>query len=925
MKKYLFSLSLLLSLLCTTSMAQKQKKVTFNFNDPTSLVTSPALPETIEGAIYLNKYKIIADDIEMSFERLEGANIGAELYKKEADGKTSYYFQLGDRTHWIISGKNGATLNSISYPMTDMSGGLFLVDGQPGAFSSPDHLWTCSTNDASQVIFQSSTGGLYAPQMHSVTITYTVPTNILVPTTDINTESKLPFFKEIKLSFDRNMSLTSASEITLSKGGETFPLSVTAQGNVVTLSATDTIKTDGTYELYVPSRSFTSTDGYQNKELNYTITVETPKNTFCPTDISPAQGKVESFKLPIILTFSKPTKVTTGMKGTLIKDGDVWANDLIFTKIEGESLKVKVSSEGTISDDQLFSEDGQYVVTIPENVVTDGPGEIHNPEMTLKYVIGDEEPTPGPDPEPGVDPEPTETMLAAKALLAKSGSVGYPSATSESHKALLTMTTAETTPTDEALKTAMDKYYKETNITLPENGKLYIIHGENASGTKAYLKYANGKVTLSANQADATTFEAETQGTATAFKTTDGKYLHVLCGDNNYDATSTANVTESYSDINALGIAKLQVEDADATKGFGLVTIKGSLGKHKVNETNGEAYSLILYGEDPTFEIFTNTDLVTPFGNDKSVGFRMTETEKPSNDTLTVETSMALSPSQVSIKALSTTLVLQDVSGTVTRNEKLNATITLADGTPVSSAVTIESTDGSNNTFNVALDACTEEGTYHLILPEGFFTYEQAGKTVKTTANTLVFTVESDFGYLGNPSTNLNTNIKDYELNNFIIYYMTRQLDGLVPDTTKKVFIHMELSKEPTATGHFKQMEKEEINGISYHRIKLELDTPIEAGSLSSGFYSIVYEEATFGDLNFGKFLKAPTSVKKSECKVNKADRWYFSVNETGTGITNAGNAVNKPATIYDLQGRRVEKMTRSGIYIVNGRKVVKK
>lgn len=915
----------MLSLLCTTSMAQKQKKVTFNFNDPTSLVTSPALPETIEGAIYLNKYKIIADDIEMSFERLEGANIGAELYKKEADGKTSYYFQLGDRTHWIISGKNGATLNSISYPMTDMSGGLFLVDGQPGAFSSPDHLWTCSTNDASQVIFQSSTGGLYAPQMHSVTITYTVPTNILVPTTDINTESKLPFFKEIKLSFDRNMSLTSASEITLSKGGETFPLSVTAQGNVVTLSATDTIKTDGTYELYVPSRSFTSTDGYQNKELNYTITVETPKNTFCPTDISPAQGKVESFKLPIILTFSKPTKVTTGMKGTLIKDGDVWANDLIFTKIEGESLKVKVSSEGTISDDQLFSEDGQYVVTIPENVVTDGPGEIHNPEMTLKYVIGDEEPTPGPDPEPGVDPEPTETMLAAKALLAKSGSVGYPSATSESHKALLTMTTAETTPTDEALKTAMDKYYKETNITLPENGKLYIIHGENASGTKAYLKYANGKVTLSANQADATTFEAETQGTATAFKTTDGKYLHVLCGDNNYDATSTANVTESYSDINALGIAKLQVEDADATKGFGLVTIKGSLGKHKVNETNGEAYSLILYGEDPTFEIFTNTDLVTPFGNDKSVGFRMTETEKPSNDTLTVETSMALSPSQVSIKALSTTLVLQDVSGTVTRNEKLNATITLADGTPVSSAVTIESTDGSNNTFNVALDACTEEGTYHLILPEGFFTYEQAGKTVKTTANTLVFTVESDFGYLGNPSTNLNTNIKDYELNNFIIYYMTRQLDGLVPDTTKKVFIHMELSKEPTATGHFKQMEKEEINGISYHRIKLELDTPIEAGSLSSGFYSIVYEEATFGDLNFGKFLKAPTSVKKSECKVNKADRWYFSVNETGTGITNAGNAVNKPATIYDLQGRRVEKMTRSGIYIVNGRKVVKK
>lgn len=60
-----------------------------------------------------------------------------------------------------------------------------------------------------------------------------------------------------------------------------------------------------------------------------------------------------------------------------------------------------------------------------------------------------------------------------------------------------------------------------------------------------------------------------------------------------------------------------------------------------------------------------------------------------------------------------------------------------------------------------------------------------------------------------------------------------------------------------------------------------------------------MYEEATFGDLNFGKYLKDPTSVKKSECKVNKNGRWSFNVNETGTGITSAENAVDKPATIY--------------------------
>lgn len=103
----------------------------------------------------------------------------------------------------------------------------------------------------------------------------------------------------------------------------------------------------------------------------------------------------------------------------------------------------------------------------------------------------------------------------------------------------------------------------------------------------------------------------------------------------------------------------------------------------------------------------------------------------------------------------------------------------------------------------------------------------RAGKPVKTATPTLVFTVESDFGYLDYPNLNLNSSINDYELNNFIIRYMTMELDGLVADTTKTVRIYKEYVESPIATGHFKQMEKEDINGISFHRIKLELDTPI--------------------------------------------------------------------------------------------------
>ena len=49
-----------------------------------------------------------------------------------------------------------------------------------------------------------------------------------------------------------------------------------------------------------------------------------------------------------------------------------------------------------------------------------------------------------------------------------------------------------------------------------------------------------------------------------------------------------------------------------------------------------------------------------------------------------------------------------------------------------------------------------------------------------------------------------------------------------------------------------------------------------------------------------------------------------YAANDTGIEKVESGNA-DAPAAIYDLSGRRLGGISRSGIYIVNGRKVLVK
>ena len=107
---------------------------------------------------------------------------------------------------------------------------------------------------------------------------------------------------------------------------------------------------------------------------------------------------------------------------------------------------------------------------------------------------------------------------------------------------------------------------------------------------------------------------------------------------------------------------------------------------------------------------------------------------------------------------------------------------------------------------------------------------------------------------------------------------------------------------------------------------KIVFDTPIVEGELKADTYTFIIAPATLGDDHFGKYLADKTSIKASLCYVNPVIQFPYKVdNSQATSIKEITSDSSKEAVIYDLMGRRVQSMSRPGIYIVNGKKVVKK
>lgn len=915
--------------------AQKEASVFFDFSNPIGLNPSITPLEGNGQIVIVNDTTFINGPIQINFDKgdiLSGS--GVQIITIVSGNDTTYALKITNTAKIKFTSINGTTLNRIELTENSLSGDISVIRDEKYKGDIKLGTWkSLSDTPIDNVTFVNSG---YPSLWTGLTVYYMTPSAILKPVNvSIENNTEIPEFNYIDLSFEDNLKILDASGITILNGTDTIANSVgkdykgntlskinaSSIDNVIKVSVDTPITKDGTYLLTIPVKSFESEDGYHNAELKYTFTVKTPKNTLNFIETKPEAGRVDTLKSRIILTFNEDVLINDTAKIVLNKDNNPYRPlkvDTVFGNNKQVSLKFL-----NITDD--ITELGVYTIKIPEGTIynafkdVDKDLERYNPAFTLEYIISN-------DP-----PEDTDVMKAAKALLLKSG-LGYPKETSAKRLALKALTEAEDIPTDDQLTAAIGEFYNETDVVLPDSGIWYTIASVNANGDKLYLYYNDGTVTLTDDAKKATAFMADSLKASTSFKTIDGKYLHVLSAaqDGKFDATSSKNVTETYDSlVNNLVLTKLAVKEVDSVKTFGLFSLYGSLGKDIISEVPMSTYAQISHTNktvisDPNYPLL--------YTENNTGAFVLEQTEKPEILAEPVKLACSLNPSIVADN--SELITLSFVSDTTVYLSTDTAAYITKKGSDKKVVEEVVFTGVSNNSFTFAV-AGLEKGNYELVIPDGlFYVMTKAGlKALIIPENRkLPFSIGKqgsgdddgfDYNYISHSVYNEQASeyVSDEIFNNFVIYNVG-YYDGLVADSTKKVILTYSFNPTDTiAIGHFKSYV---IPGLEENgAIKLVLNKEIK--NLKAETYAIIIEKATFGDNNFGKYLKDRTSVKASDCKVNPRIVKNYKVNNDIVSSEIDSISIDKYSNvqIYDLFGRKLDKITKNGIYIINGKKVV--
>lgn len=915
---------LLLTLLCSLAgYGQSTKKATFNFSSPSSL--SPSYHDkdftTDAGpAVKVSDVTFKSGDVSLSFTET-GSCPGVWLSKED----NGYWFEPKVNSTVIFSVPSGAKIESIVVDKNSAQGGFSPERNQGGKFdfASPEKYcckWYANGGTYTSVKFFITGEGT---EINKITVTYTPRADVLTPTsTSIANGATVGSFSSIDLTFSNTISLSSGVVATLSsEGAEAQTMTASVSGSTLTLSIANVITENGQFVISVPEGMVSTSDGYTNTALSYSFTVVKDQATFNPVSVSPAEGYQESMSLndPIVITFPELIGTVSDKALPLYLDGTA-KNGVTFTV--GQDNKTIV---GKFNVGQPMTTPGTYTLTIPEGFVHNALWNIEgsdawNKAVTYTWVVSNKKPD-------------TETMKAAKALLLKTG-VGYPSATSKSREALENAVEAEEVPTDEQLTTLMSAFYSETDVELPSTDKYYKICGINDKGDKLYLSYDGAAVSLTSNASSAYPFKAEKKGeNKVAFSTLDGKYLHLLTIDNKYTGSSSKNVTEAYdASINDLTLARFSIDEVEDAKTLGKFSIHGSLGTDPVTSQSVSAFNLLDFSLKM---ILTDPSYQTLMFNDKiSNAFVFEESEKPALESADIDVQLDKTVISSTDETIRLTFTHDDG---VTLKAGVAPTITDANGNVVSGATaTIAPVDNSTMDFDISFSGLSD-GDYFLIIPKGTFSFAQDGKQVTSNEYKTSFKVSSKedptpgplpsgFKHYQSwsklPKENQDEYPADY-LTQFIVYIDRAQSkNGLVGNPNVKVQLKENWNNKLVGEGHFEE-DPEHTDDINY-AVKLVWDSPIDMVKVRTAQYIFIIPEGAFGDGNYGKYLQNASSVSPSQCTVNDSYTRCYDIN---TAIPSSINGVqaedNAAKVIYDLQGRRVERVTKTGIYIVNGKKTV--
>jgi len=623
----------------------------------------------------------------------------------------------------------------------------------------------------------------------------------------------------------------------------------------------------------------TLTNGFQLKEVNPSdITAPEPTITLNPTSgasvTSLKEIKVTISGVDDIKVADKSLISLKGKSGNVIK-----AVSAIATQIKGQFAIIFPEVDGD-----------EYVLTIGKGAFTFKflDRTIDVKEIKASYTLLQ---------------YPSKDMLDyAKTILSYEG-IGYPATNSSSRKALKALVESGMGG-DPLYQSAIDAFLAETDIEKPATNKFYRIACKNNAGSISYLRYEDGRITMTASSSNAAAFQAtaNSNGTTT-LATLDKKYLKVM-------ARNAANVG---TDVVNLTIARLAIAGLTNTETFGIVTMSANGKYSTVNMTSGS---------------IMDAENAPQFTSNASSGFTFAEVDQSELQMPDVEYSLSPSPK-------SEVESLEKITLTFNTAE----TVSLADQSLIT-LVGLHSSSGTNKPKEVKmvkknvfefLFINLEADLYTLKIASGAFTVNFFGKTNPVQTITADYTLNknaemsTDFAEVNTITWNQEivgeTYVKDLDLNN-----LTLESTAPVVVDKSKVIIIMNSFGNEKARGHMEVVSTQDrTRAQASYVMKLVLDKEIKEGDLRSDIYTIIIPKATFGDENFGKYLTDPSSVSMNKCHVNDEIKLNLNVdNGKATGIGSIflldGDG-SEP--VYDLNGRRVDMVVPGKVYIKNGKKFV--
>lgn len=967
-------LSLLLFFLFSlSSFADTQeRKTTFDFTNPQSLYPS-IIPGTNAGDEVSVTDKTFCpgindQSVKLSFIKGD-IKVGASVATSNEYYNYVTFLYVSRTTKLVFDGGNNY-ITSIHFEGLNVGDILPTTDGNYDVHSKT---WTDNNSVPSAHRVEFEVDGESWPQLTHIEITYQKPMDTFVPTDfSIADGSSIYSFKDFAVTMYLPLkSYNNANPITI-KGQKWIPeqeVSVAIDGNVATISVPEEIvkpldKDVDVLDINIPAGALVAEDGTYNKALHYSFNLVRKVDSFEFTSISPEQGKIESLQ-NIDLTFPTACHIDA-------QDKDVY---LYKNGTQVDKMKVEKTDNNVVrlSTEFAYTEPAIYEVKLPKGLICDfnydatasdkglSKNMTYNPETTLRYNVGnymtEEDIQKLKQPVFDAIAKRDAAVEKAKGYIALVG-VGYPATDAVSRTNL--QVSLDANPVQEtydvsiddidgqvttwngkttAIESAITAFVAETNVAMPSVGKYYTIANVAKDGSKLYLAYDKGAVSLTskASKAMAFLYEKQEDGNFT-FATPDHAYLHVLKPDteeaNAYQFTNANSVTKTYDkDVNGLAVAKFAAEGIDAADVFGLMSIHGTIGYILEGKNNvpKPGYSTVNTAEQVAY---LDKDNKASFTDGLSSAFIFTESEKPED--IIPEVEYALTPaSGTTVESLTTVTIAFDNISDVTCNKESVVLTKSGSETGVTPVSVDRSDDGKSFTFHFKN---VENGTYTLVMNNGAFTYMFKDKTVTVDEITSTITVTKGYDFIYNYNDgsasmgqylgSKTDNLIDFPIDQIGILGLSQQYGHINIDGTKTIQLVEYPSGNVVLTGHFDVENLQDVYMPDGKTLVeciawFKPDTEIDYSKLDRIHYQYVIPAGTYGDANFGKYLKDKNSVSKSDCRVNNKYVIDVYIDNNATGIDAVESEQN--VVIYDMMGRRVSKITKAGIYIINGKKYIKK